>query len=567
MKRVKKKNEDGEYNFWQPATDMMTGLVFILMLIIMLMGLFLLNSYGDTEEVNSNVSSEAPNDYTGYGNNNNGSWYHDDTTGTGDGDGSGSGDGEGDGKYDEIPQAGGGGGYGDEGIKSAVFVELVDDETDRVIPEEDVRFELYRTDTTHLQEGSRETLYTYYPEKISYREFDTTEEGTFYLPEKVWQGDYYFHELTAPKGYDTAADTYFDIDELYDWPDPYVVQIRVSPCKNIIRIQMNDAETDAPVGGGTFRVVAAEDVTTLDGTVRYKEGQIVGTITCNDEGYGESDELYLGQYTVQQVTVPEYYTGMLEDLDVEVEQKTDKETKIHQIDTEKTKILLNLSDALYTDQKIDGATFLVTNGTTKMTQTVTTDAAGNVTLTDLNKNTTYSIRQQQTTGNYKLDESEYTVKVASNGRIDGEGTTELDLTNRMLRVSVRALDTVLRSDTENVELSLYTSGDQLVKTWTTNGASESFTDLSEGSYYIVQGDDTSKRYDFTVEDTEAVQNWSISVFTLKSAIALVLIALVVGLVLWLAIFLLRLFARKRKEKKQAIAAAAGSESEDENDSN
>ena len=39
-----------------------------------------------------------------------------------------------------------GGGYGDEGIKSAVFTELVDDETDRIISDEGVRFELYRTD-------------------------------------------------------------------------------------------------------------------------------------------------------------------------------------------------------------------------------------------------------------------------------------------------------------------------------------------------------------------------------------------------------------------------------------
>lgn len=556
MKRTKKKREEGEYNFWQPATDMMTGLVFILMLIIMLLGLYLLDSYGDTEELNSNVSSEAANDYDGYDDTDDGSWIHNEATGNDNGNGSG------DGQYNEIPQTGGGGGYGDDGIKSAVFVELVDDETDRVIPEAGIDFELYRTDTTHLQDGSRETLYTYYPEKISYREFETTEDGTFYLPEKVWQGDYYFHELTAPEGYDLAADTYFDIDEMYDWPDPYVVQIRVSPCKNIIRIQMNDAETELPVGGGTFRVIAAEDVTTMDGTVRYTKGQIVGTITCDENGYGESDELYLGKYTVQQVTVPEYYTSMLEDLDVEVEKKSDKETEIHQINTEKTKIVLTLSDALYTDQKIEGAIFTVTNETTKATQTVATDTTGSVTISDLNKNTTYSIRQQQTVGDYRLDDSEYTVKVSSNGRIDGESTAELALTNRMLRVSVRAVDSVLRSDTENVELSLYTSAGQLIKTWTSNGASESFTDLAEGSYYIQRGNDASKKYEFTVEDTEAVQNWTIQVFTAKSAIAIVLIALVVGFVLWFAIFLLRLLARKRKEKKQAVVASSSGENDD-----
>lgn len=32
--------------------------------------------------------------------------------------------------------------------------------------------------------GALQILNTYYPEKISYREYETTEEGVFYLPEK-----------------------------------------------------------------------------------------------------------------------------------------------------------------------------------------------------------------------------------------------------------------------------------------------------------------------------------------------------------------------------------------------
>ena len=42
--------------------------------------------------------------------------------------------------------------------------------------------------------GALQILNTYYPEKISYREYETTEEGVFYLPEKNYQGDYFFRE-------------------------------------------------------------------------------------------------------------------------------------------------------------------------------------------------------------------------------------------------------------------------------------------------------------------------------------------------------------------------------------
>ena len=548
MSTRKRRNEpENEYNFWQPATDMMSGLVFVLILIIALLGLYLLSDYTGYEEAPSS-SEEAASSHVD--DDDHGSWYHDDLHGTGDGNG----DGSGDGKYDQqIIQSGGGGGYGEDGIKTAVFVELIDDETERRIREQGVRFELYRTDTTHLQNGTLQTLNTYYPEKINYREYETTEEGVFYLPEKIWQGSYYFHELTEPEGYDAAADTYYDVDRMYDWPDPYVVQIRVAPCKNIIRIQMNDAETEEPVGGGTFRVLAAEDIITKDGTLRYSAGQQVDVITCGDTGYGESKELYLGNYTVQQLSAPNYYTTMQESLDVTVEKKNGELPELHEITAEKTKITLDLADEL-TGQKLEGAAFTVTNERTGAVQTLRTDISGGILLTDLDKNTTYHIRQQQAPENYRADTADYALTVDANGLIDGQSSARLALTNRMLRVSVHAVDMVLRGDLDGEVLSLYNAQDQLVDSWTTNGAGRMFTGLAEGGYYVVRGtgnDENAKRYSFTVQDTARQQDWNIPVFTLRSGIALAVGAALAAGVIWLLVLLFGLLARRRKAGKAA----------------
>ena len=548
MSTRKRRNEpENEYNFWQPATDMMSGLVFVLILIIALLGLYLLSDYTGYEEAPSS-SEEAASSHVD--DDDHGSWYHDDLHGTGDGNG----DGSGDGKYDQqIIQSGGGGGYGEDGIKTAVFVELIDDETERRIQEQGVRFELYRTDTTHLQNGTLQTLNTYYPEKINYREYETTEEGVFYLPEKIWQGSYYFHELTEPEGYDAAADTYYDVDRMYDWPDPYVVQIRVAPCKNIIRIQMNDAETEEPVGGGTFRVLAAEDIITKDGTLRYSAGQQVDVITCGDTGYGESKELYLGNYTVQQLSAPNYYTTMQESLDVTVEKKNGELPELHEITAEKTKITLDLADEL-TGQKLEGAAFTVANERTGAVQTLRTDASGGILLTDLDKNTTYHIRQQQAPENYRADTADYALTVDANGLIDGQSSAHLALTNRMLRVSVHAVDMVLRGDLDGEVLSLYNAQDQLVDSWTANGAGRMFTGLAEGGYYVVRGtgnDENAKRYSFTVQDTARQQDWNIPVFTLRSGIALAVGAALAAGVIWLLVFLFELLARRRKAGKAA----------------
>lgn len=548
MSTRKRRNEpENEYNFWQPATDMMSGLVFVLILIIALLGLYLLSDYTGYEEAPSS-SEEAASSHVD--DDDHGSWYHDDLHGTGDGNG----DGSGDGKYDQqIIQSGGGGGYGEDGIKTAVFVELIDDETERRIQEQGVRFELYRTDTTHLQNGTLQTLNTYYPEKINYREYETTEEGVFYLPEKIWQGSYYFHELTEPEGYDAAADTYYDVDRMYDWPDPYVVQIRVAPCKNIIRIQMNDAETEEPVGGGTFRVLAAEDIITKDGTLRYSAGQQVDVITCGDTGYGESKELYLGNYTVQQLSAPNYYTTMQESLDVTVEKKNGELPELHEITAEKTKITLDLADEL-TGQKLEGAAFTVANERTGAVQTLRTDISGGILLTDLDKNTTYHIRQQQAPENYRADTADYALTVDANGLIDGQSSARLALTDRMLRVSVHAVDMVLRGDLDGEVLSLYNAQDQLVDSWTANGAGRMFTGLAEGGYYVVRGtgnDENAKRYSFTVQDTARQQDWNIPVFTLRSGIALAVGAALAAGVIWLLVFLFGLLARRRKAGKAA----------------
>ena len=546
--RKRRQDPDAEYNFWQPATDMMSALVYVLLLIIALLGLYLLSDYTGLEEPSSSSEEAASS-----------GWHDDDYDGWHDGGADDDpGDGDGDGRYDQqIIQTGGGGGggYDEDGVKAAVFAELIDEETERRIQEAGVRFELYRTDTAHLINGSLQTLNTYYPEKISYREYETTGEGTFYLPEKIWQGSYYFRQLSEPEGYDAAADTYYDVDRMYDWPEPYIVQIRVAPCKNIIRLQMNDAETQQPVGGGTFRVIAAEDIITKDGTVRYTQGQQVDTITCDETGYGESVELYLGKYTVQQQSSPNYYTTMQQDLDAEVEKKNGSDPELHKIDTEKTRILLNVTDEL-TSSALEGAVFTVANRRTGTTQTVATDGAGQIRLTDLDKSTTYLIREQQAPGNYRPDDTDRTVIVAADGRIDGAGSTTLDITNRLLRVSISAVDTVLRSNTEGEQLSLYDEQDQLIRSWTSSDSGQLFTDLTEGSYYVVRGKAdpaNARKYPFTVQDTASTQNWTVPVFTLRSAMALAVLAVVAVGAVWLLVFLWGILVRRRKARKAAAA--------------
>ena len=61
------------------------------------------------------------------------------------------------------------------------------------------------------------------------------------------------------------------------------------------------------LAGAVFQVIASEDIITADGTVRAKAGDVVAEITTDENGYAETDLLYLGKYEVKEITAPNGY--------------------------------------------------------------------------------------------------------------------------------------------------------------------------------------------------------------------------------------------------------------------
>ena len=56
--------------------------------------------------------------------------------------------------------------------------------------------------------------------------------------------------------------------------------------------------------GAVYEITAAEDIYTLDGTLRASKGEVVDTVTTGADGTAVSKELYLGKYEVKEITAP-----------------------------------------------------------------------------------------------------------------------------------------------------------------------------------------------------------------------------------------------------------------------
>ena len=598
--RPKKRKEAEEYNFWQPTADMMSALILVLLLIILTLILCLVilpkhegvddeygyetteeyidDEYGDhTEPYTERYSepsetTEAPTRESEV--------YNGDDDGNGDDNGNEPGDEPGD-----EP------GYGD-GIKTAVYVMLVDAETDRTVKEEGVTFELYAIDEQIpeairrryggssfqvyrnlkaeyaerneilmlndqllengflSQKGELQILNTYYPEKITYRNFATMENGTFYLPEKIFQGTYYFHEITEASGYDMADNQYFEVYDMFDWPEPFVVHIPVYPSRNVIRVQMNDAESGLSIPGGTFTVKAAEDIVTLDGSLRYRRGEIVDEIVCDEHGYGESIELYLGKYRVTQKTIPDYYASIDEPFDVTVEKKTNVQPELHTLLCDRSTIHMVVSDELYESIKIEGAEFSVSyDGQEGGPDLVTTNAAGELVLDSLVKDTTYHIKQVSSVDDYHTYSDVISIAVDADGRMEGEPISEMEIPNRLLRVTFGVVDALLGDQLNGKRLSLYDKDENLIQSWTTAGRMETMTDLKEGTYYLVVGEDMNNKQIAKVENTPGIQEQNAKVLTAKGVLTVSGIgAAAAGGIAVLIIFLVR---RSKMKKRKA----------------
>ena len=213
--------------------------------------------------------------------------------------------------------------------KSFVKIVKKDAETGNIIPVSGIGFKVW--DCANSEYVSQKINY---PSEMILDEFYTDESGSLMLPNELAYGDYELHEVQSAEGYVLdGTPTPFTIDGTVE---TVVVEKTNTAQKGKISVQKtgdifttvataSSAYTDengetivnpttyTPVfasgnlSGAVFQIIASEDIITADGTLRASAGDVVAEITTDENGYAETDLLYLGKYEVRENTAPDGY--------------------------------------------------------------------------------------------------------------------------------------------------------------------------------------------------------------------------------------------------------------------
>ena len=213
-------------------------------------------------------------------------------------------------------------------FESYIKVVKKDVETGKTIPYAGAGFQIYDP------AGNKVSMTFTYPTPTTIDTFYTDADGQLVTPGKLDYGKgYSLVEVQAPYGYVLdSTPVSFDVTEENSTQEGGITLIKVDKPnmaqKGTISVEKTgevffgvnvSGEEDKDViyqpvykvkglAGAVYEITADEDVITPDGTLRYHKGDVVDTVTTDEDGTAKSKELYLGKYTVVETKAP---TGMV----------------------------------------------------------------------------------------------------------------------------------------------------------------------------------------------------------------------------------------------------------------
>ena len=310
--------------------------------------------------------------------------------------------------------------------------------------------------------------------------------------------------------YNTAVQENLYSHAVNFWPSDTTINVVNNRIMGKISVDKLDYHAGEKLANATFDVIARNDIRTPQGTVIYRQGEVVGNLTTDENGYGELDNLNLGEYTLKESAVPDGFRDDDSTYDFTITaDKTD--SKLHmgldvtwEINNYPTFINVYKVDK-DSGKKLENAEFDLYNVTDKRkVGTYKTDKNGNIAVFYLSRQKTYYLQETKAPDSYKLNDTKYYFYVDEKGAFsvsdlngtveDGtfnvpfHGTMTITVKNEIDICNLRITKKNDNSKVlENAEFSLYSDKEctkEIEKGKTDKNGQLNFDRISVGDFYL-----------------------------------------------------------------------------------
>ncbi len=410
-------------------------------------------------------------------------------------------------------------------------------------------FQIYKYDSAAQKRGELVKMTVSYPSSQVLTSFKVDENGELLTPESLPAGTYAVYEVTAPYGY------LLDPDPIIVTLDPgnaYVTdgvtndilvtaesrnypvmgEIKIIKQGEVLKNYKDEFSYETVnLAGAVFEVYASEDIISPDNQkdesgnviVLHHKGELIDTVTTDENGCVTVTDLYLGAYDIKEVAAPEGYLINNEVQTVTLSY-TDQNTPVVSVEAiftderEKIKMQAVKTDA-ETGEKISGAVFGlyanedIRNASGKIIipkdtqiETAVSDDSGVI---DFKKDypfATYYLKEITPPDGYLASDDVYIFKAEPQDNVPVI-TLSREIKNVSTKVVIHKTD-MKEKEISGATLSIIDKNGNVVETWTSSGEGHIIRGLSVGETYILKeefapyGYLRAKEIEFTVISDE-----------------------------------------------------------------
>jgi len=437
--------------------------------------------------------------------------------------------------------------FNDTSFTSVLAIVKKDAETGKVVKVEGASFKIKNLDTNQYYGYWEWSPLPHYVDT-----WTTDNSGTVMTGDILEVGNYQLEEKISPKGYlisSTPIKFRISSSTVYETlPDGKTPVITVTQTDTSVKGKINVEKRgevlvdykdgkfiyeEKGLANAKYEIFAKENIydPSNDGTIIYKKGTVVDTITTNSEGKATSKALPLGDYSVREILAPDTFVLSGEVKDVSLKYK-DQNTAIVFDNTsftnERQKVDINVykKDA-ENDIGLLGATFglyakndiknykgdvVVTAGT--LIESVTSNTEGKVHFTSDLPLTNFEIKEEQAPIGYSSSNEVIKVDATYRGQNTKVINLEYEFKNEIIKVEVSKQDITDSSEIEGAHLTIFEKDNEaaIFDTWISTKEPHLIKGLEVGKTYVLRetsspyGFAVSQDVEFTIQDTGKIQS-------------------------------------------------------------